>query len=63
MISSFALMIAMKTVTAVNPKPGLFFQAAAKYPDIDLSKSPMFGDKDTDREAAEAAGCGILLYG
>ncbi len=40
-----------------KPKPGLFFQAVEKYPDIQIKDTVMFGDKDTDREAAEAAGC------
>ncbi|MCM8524924.1 MAG: HAD family hydrolase [Lentisphaeraceae bacterium] len=41
-----------------KPKPGLFHQAVEKYPDISLPETVMFGDKDTDREASEAAGCG-----
>ena len=41
-----------------KPKAGLFFQAVEKYADIDLKKTAMFGDKDTDRQASEAAGCG-----
>ena len=44
-----------------KPKPGLFFQAAEKYSDIKLSETVMFGDKDTDRQAAEAAGCGSFF--
>ena len=43
-----------------KPKPGLFFQATEKYPDIELKDTVMFGDKDTDREASEAAGCGAF---
>ena len=43
-----------------KPKPGLFFQATEKYPDIELKNTVMFGDKDTDREASEAAGCGAF---
>jgi len=41
-----------------KPKPGLFFQAAEKYKDITLAETAMFGDKETDKEAAQAAGCG-----
>lgn len=41
-----------------KPKPGLFFQATEKYDDILLNDTVMFGDKDTDRQASEAAGCG-----
>ncbi len=41
-----------------KPQPGLFFQAVEKYPDIDLSNSVMFGDSESDREAASRAGCG-----
>jgi len=40
-----------------KPKPGLFFQACDKYSDIEIGQTVMFGDKDTDREASEAAGC------
>lgn len=40
-----------------KPEPGLFFQAVEKYPDINIQETVMFGDKDTDRQAAEAAGC------
>lgn len=41
-----------------KPQPGLFFQAAEKYSDINISETVMFGDKDTDQQAAESAGCG-----
>ena len=40
-----------------KPAPGLFYQAAEKYPDLSLEDSVMFGDKDTDRQAAISAGC------
>ena len=43
-----------------KPKPGLFYQAVEKYSDISLAETVMFGDKDTDREASEAAGCGAF---
>ena len=39
-----------------KPKPGLLLHAAAKY-NIDLSESFMVGDSDSDRKAAETAGC------
>jgi len=39
-----------------KPKPGLFFQAADDL-GIDLRKSFMVGDSESDREAAVAAGC------
>ena len=39
-----------------KPNPGLIFEAAKKL-NIDLSKSWMIGDKDTDVKAAKLAGC------
>lgn len=38
-----------------KPKPGLFLRAAEEL-DIDLKRSVMYGDKETDRIAAEQAG-------
>ena len=38
-----------------KPKPGMFNQAREKY-NIDMAKSWMIGDKDTDIEAANRAG-------
>lgn len=38
-----------------KPKPGLFFQAAQDFP-VDFSLSVMYGDKESDRQAALAAG-------
>lgn len=38
-----------------KPKPGMLFLAAKKH-NIDLSKSIMMGDSDTDMQAAKAAG-------
>lgn len=38
-----------------KPKAGMLFRAAAEL-DIDLATSVMYGDKDSDRKAAEAAG-------
>jgi histidinol-phosphate phosphatase family protein len=40
-----------------KPKPGMFFQAAKKYPDIIISECFMFGDSDSDEGASIAAGC------
>ena len=40
-----------------KPKPGLILQAAAKYSDIKVDECPMFGDRDSDEGAANAAGC------
>ena len=39
-----------------KPKPGLFLQAAKDF-NIDLSQSYMIGDKSTDIEAGQNAGC------
>jgi D-glycero-D-manno-heptose 1,7-bisphosphate phosphatase len=39
-----------------KPKPGLFLKAADELK-IDLKSSWMIGDRDTDVEAATAAGC------
>jgi D-glycero-D-manno-heptose 1,7-bisphosphate phosphatase len=39
-----------------KPRPGLLLQAAARY-NIDLSRSLMLGDSQTDIEAAAAVGC------
>ena len=44
-----------------KPRPGLIFQAAARYSDIVLEECPMFGDRDTDEQAAAAAGCGTFF--
>lgn len=39
-----------------KPKPGLFFKAATDF-NIDLSRSYMIGDSDTDIQAGKNAGC------
>ena len=39
-----------------KPKPGLLFEAASEY-DIDLPQSYMVGDRWSDIEAGNAAGC------
>lgn len=38
-----------------KPKPGMFFRAAKDW-NIDLTKSIMYGDKESDKQAAERAG-------
>ncbi len=40
-----------------KPKPGLLLEAAAKL-NIDLGASIMIGDRQSDVEAGQAAGCG-----
>lgn len=47
-----------------KPKPGMFFRAA-KDGNIDLTKSIMYGDKESDKQAAERAGIPkfILILG
>lgn len=43
-----------------KPKPGMLLQAAADL-HIDLSRSWMIGDSDSDAEAGRLAGCGTIL--
>jgi D-glycero-D-manno-heptose 1,7-bisphosphate phosphatase len=43
-----------------KPQPGLLLQAALDL-NLDLSRSYMVGDKDTDLEAGYAAGCRAVL--
>jgi D-glycero-D-manno-heptose 1,7-bisphosphate phosphatase len=45
-----------------KPKPALL-QAAAEDFNIDLSRSILIGDSDTDVQAARAAGCASVLFG
>lgn len=45
-----------------KPKPGLLLQAAAAF-EIDLLRSVMVGDRDTDIAAGHAAGCQTILVG
>lgn len=40
-----------------KPQPGMILQAAKDYPDIVLTECVMFGDSESDRGAAENAGC------
>lgn len=42
-----------------KPKPGMILQAAKEW-DIDLAASCFMGDKETDRQAALAAGVGLF---
>ncbi len=48
------------TCTCRKPQPGLLLQAAKEH-DIDLPKSWMIGDNETDIEAGRRAGCQTLL--
>jgi D-glycero-D-manno-heptose 1,7-bisphosphate phosphatase len=43
-----------------KPKPGLLFQAAARY-DLDLARCILVGDSMSDMQAAEAAGCRSIV--
>ncbi|HPQ10888.1 MAG TPA: HAD-IIIA family hydrolase, partial [Bacillota bacterium] len=45
-----------------KPKPGMILDLAAKY-DIDLAKSYMVGDRDSDIEAGRAAGIKTIFIG
>ena len=44
-----------------KPKPGMFFNAAEEW-NIDLSESVMYGDKESDRLAAEYAGISHFVW-
>lgn len=46
-----------------KPKPGMFYEAASRWPDLDLSESVMIGDSVSDVEAAQAAGVAALRIG
>lgn len=43
-----------------KPKPGMLLRAAREWK-IDLAASVMYGDKEKDRQAAEAAGVGRFV--
>jgi histidinol-phosphate phosphatase family protein len=43
-----------------KPKPGLLFRAASDY-DFNLTKAVVIGDKESDMQAGQAAGCKTLL--
>ena len=40
-----------------KPKPGMILQAQSKHMDFSVDDCVMFGDRESDRGAAEAAGC------
>lgn len=44
-----------------KPNPGMLLQAAKKY-NLDLSRSIMIGDKDSDMQAAKNAGVGVRCH-
>lgn len=44
-----------------KPNPGMLLRAAEKY-GLDLNRSIMIGDKDTDMQAANKAGVGIKCH-
>ena len=44
-----------------KPNPGMILKAREKF-DIDLSRSLLIGDKDTDIEAGRRAGVGVLIF-
>ena len=57
-----AIIPALKTPCACRkPKAGMLRQLAKKW-QIDLSRSVMIGDKDTDVKAGEAAGCTSVRF-
>lgn len=45
-----------------KPKPGMLFKAQQEY-NIDLSRSWMIGDRDSDMQAGRSAGCKTILVG
>ncbi|GEP65552.1 histidinol phosphate phosphatase [Clostridium beijerinckii] len=45
-----------------KPEPGMLLSAAKKY-NIDLSKSWMVGDSESDMKAGISAGCNVVLIG
>jgi D-glycero-D-manno-heptose 1,7-bisphosphate phosphatase len=46
-----------------KPAPGLFFQARSDYPGLDLKRSVMIGDRESDVEAGLAAGVRAIRLG
>jgi histidinol phosphatase-like enzyme len=53
--------LAMDECHCRKPAPGLLFQAASEL-SLDLTRSWIVGDKNTDLEAGRRAGCrGLLL--
>jgi D-glycero-D-manno-heptose 1,7-bisphosphate phosphatase len=51
----------MRDCSCRKPKPGMILDLANRH-QIDLSRSVMIGDRDTDMAAASAAGCHGILY-
>ena len=51
----------MRDCDCRKPKPGMILDLAKRY-QIDLSRSIMIGDRPTDMEAADSAGCHGLIY-
>jgi histidinol phosphatase-like enzyme len=43
-----------------KPAPGMLFQAQRDL-ELDLTRTPFFGDDERDGEAAEAAGCPFIM--
>ncbi len=52
---------AMRICSCRKPKPGMILDLAHRH-HIDLNRSVMIGDRDTDMAAAYAAGCRGILY-
>jgi D,D-heptose 1,7-bisphosphate phosphatase len=50
-----------RSCTCRKPAPGMLLELAGKRP-VDLSRSLLIGDKDTDLQAARSAGVDGLLY-
>jgi D-glycero-D-manno-heptose 1,7-bisphosphate phosphatase len=46
-----------------KPQPGMFWNAATRWPDVNLRESVMIGDSWSDVQAAEAAGIAALHIG
>jgi D-glycero-D-manno-heptose 1,7-bisphosphate phosphatase len=46
-----------------KPKPGMFYEAVRRWPDVDLSESVMIGDAPSDVDAAQAAGLPAIRIG
>lgn len=44
-----------------KPKPGLLLRAKEDFPQIELAKSIMIGDSESDIQAGIAAGCGTCM--
>ena len=52
---------AMRECSCRKPQPGMILELAKRH-QIDISRSVMIGDRDTDLAAASAAGCHGILY-